>query len=164
MTSQIGFCYSSNRAATSPVHILASSFTGNLADRINSKQSAFTSWRSFEWWTEPYSDLWTAPEERKIDIGSMKGEKRKRVRKEDVIYLTGDSENVLESFEEGKAYVLGGLVDHNRHKMLCFNKAVEQGIAHARLPIAEYLPEMLTRKVLTVRPARFEIRSTIEDK
>ena len=37
--------------------------------------------------------------------------------KDDIIYLSAESDNVLESLEEGKAYVIGGLVDHNREKV-----------------------------------------------
>lgn len=43
-------------------------------------------------------------------------------------------------------YVIGGLVDHNSHKGLCYEQAVKNGYRHARLPIDEFV-EMKTRKV-----------------
>ncbi|KDE04970.1 hypothetical protein MVLG_04618 [Microbotryum lychnidis-dioicae p1A1 Lamole] len=70
--------------------------------------------------------------------------------KSSFIYLTGDSTNVLTTIDPTKTYILGGIVDRNRYKSLCLDKALQHGIGHAQLPIGEYLAEMPTRKVLTV--------------
>ncbi|XP_075540659.1 tRNA methyltransferase 10 homolog A-like isoform X2 [Dermacentor variabilis] len=69
--------------------------------------------------------------------------------KENVVYLSSESENELHELEESKAYIIGGLVDHNRSKGLCHRLAEEQGVEHARLPIGNCLI-MKTRKVLTI--------------
>ena len=69
--------------------------------------------------------------------------------KDEVVYLTSESPNVLDTLDESKVYIIGGLVDHNAHKGLTFKMANEMGIAHAQLPIAQYIT-MLHRKVLTV--------------
>lgn len=89
-------------------------------------------------------------------LGVLSGQPCTRVPRSTVTYLTGDSPNVLTSLTPGHTYVLGGIVDRNRYKNLCLNKANSLGIAHAQLPIGEYLPEMQTRKVLTVNQV-FEI-------
>lgn len=89
-----------------------------------------------------------------VSLGVFAGQPRSRVPKSSIIYLTGDSPNVLTTLEEGKTYILGGIVDRNRYKKLCFDKAEAHGIQHAQLPIGQYMPDMPTRKVLTVNQVR----------
>ncbi|KAL7411521.1 guanine-1-methyltransferase-domain-containing protein [Mrakia frigida] len=73
-----------------------------------------------------------------------------RSAQENVVYLTADSPHEIDALEEGMTYVIGGIVDHNRYKNLCLDKAEKLGIKTARLPIGTYLSAMPTRKVLTV--------------
>ncbi|NWX21385.1 TM10B methyltransferase, partial [Aegotheles bennettii] len=56
-----------------------------------------------------------------------------------IVYLTPDSENVLEDIDPNKVYVLGGLVDESIHKKLTLQRAREQSLHTARLPIREYM-------------------------
>ncbi|XP_040174475.1 tRNA methyltransferase 10 homolog A [Anopheles arabiensis] len=72
-----------------------------------------------------------------------------------VVYLTSESEHVLERLEQGCVYVIGGLVDHNQHKGHCYQLAQQHGIRHARLPLAEHLV-IKTRTILTINQV-FEI-------
>ncbi|XP_053321774.1 tRNA methyltransferase 10 homolog B [Spea bombifrons] len=58
---------------------------------------------------------------------------------ETIIYLTPDSENVLEAIDPENVYVLGGLVDESVQKKLTYRKACESGVQTARLPIQEYM-------------------------
>lgn len=69
--------------------------------------------------------------------------------KSKLVYLTADSPNLIQELDSEKAYIIGGIVDHNRHKLLTYTKATEQGIAHARLPIGENV-QLCSSAVLTV--------------
>jgi tRNA (guanine9-N1)-methyltransferase len=53
--------------------------------------------------------------------------------------LTADSENTLKTLDKSKAYIIGGIVDRNRYKSLTLDKANKDGIAHAKLPIQDYI-------------------------
>uniref|UniRef100_A0A2M4BUN8 tRNA (guanine(9)-N(1))-methyltransferase n=1 Tax=Anopheles marajoara TaxID=58244 RepID=A0A2M4BUN8_9DIPT len=75
--------------------------------------------------------------------------------RERLVYLTSESENVLERLEPNGVYVIGGLVDHNQHKGHCLRLAQELGVRHARLPLTEHLV-IKTRTILTINQV-FEI-------
>ncbi|KAH6606202.1 trna guanine-n1--methyltransferase [Trichoderma cornu-damae] len=65
----------------------------------------------------------------------------------DVVYLSSDSPYTLERLEPNTCYVVGGLVDKNREKGLCYRRARERGIRTARLPIGRFMV-MQSRQVL----------------
>lgn len=67
--------------------------------------------------------------------------------KNSIVYLSADSPNVLEKLEPHTSYVIGGLVDRNREKLLCQKRAEEKGIRTAKLPIGDYM-QMASRQVL----------------
>lgn len=67
----------------------------------------------------------------------------------DICYLTSESDNVLESLDPNTVYVIGGLVDHNAHKGLCYDLAKSNNLRHAQLPLDKLLL-MKTRRVLTI--------------
>lgn len=60
-------------------------------------------------------------------------------RLQDVVYLTADSPDELTALDQSKVYILGGLVDRNRHKGICYQRAQEAGVATAKLPIAQHM-------------------------
>ncbi|EXJ89972.1 hypothetical protein A1O3_03039 [Capronia epimyces CBS 606.96] len=65
----------------------------------------------------------------------------------EVVYLTSDSPDTLTELHPYSTYIVGGLVDKNRHKGICYKIACERGIKTAKLPIGEYM-DMQSRKVL----------------
>ncbi|XP_076242457.1 tRNA methyltransferase 10 homolog A isoform X2 [Calliopsis andreniformis] len=66
-----------------------------------------------------------------------------------IIYLTSESENIINHLEHDCVYVIGGLVDHNSRKGLCHKLAIQTGVRHGRLPLDKFL-QMKARKVLTI--------------
>jgi tRNA (guanine9-N1)-methyltransferase len=69
--------------------------------------------------------------------------------RQNVVYLTSDSENTITTLENDKIYIIGGIVDRNRYKQLTYQRATSLGIATAKLPIDEYLSAMPSTRVLT---------------
>ncbi|KAK3305839.1 guanine-1-methyltransferase-domain-containing protein [Chaetomium strumarium] len=65
-----------------------------------------------------------------------------------IVYLTSESPYTLERLEANTCYIIGGLVDRNREKGLCYNRAREHKVRTAKLPIGEYMA-MQSRYVLT---------------
>jgi tRNA (guanine9-N1)-methyltransferase len=73
----------------------------------------------------------------------------------EVVYLSSEGEETLTELKPYSTYIIGGLVDHNRHKGLCHQRAKERGVRTAKLPIGEYL-KMSSRQVLATNHV-FEI-------
>ncbi|KFO88808.1 tRNA methyltransferase 10 A, partial [Buceros rhinoceros silvestris] len=131
---QIQRCYAENRRAFHPVQFYLTSHGGQLKSNMNENDKGWVNWKDIQIRTEHYSEL---------------------IKKEDLVYLTSDSPDVLSELDEKKAYVIGGLVDHNHHKGITYKQAVEQGIGHAQLPLGNFV-KMNSRKVLAVNHV-FEI-------
>ncbi|XP_029382486.1 tRNA methyltransferase 10 homolog A isoform X1 [Echeneis naucrates] len=131
---QIQRCYAENRRAIHPVQFYLTSLGGQLKQSMDEKDKGWVNWKDITIKTEHYSEI---------------------VAKEDLIYLTSDSPNVLEELDQKRAYVIGGLVDHNHHKGITFERAKELGIHHAQLPLSSFV-KMNSRKVLAVNHV-FEI-------
>lgn len=66
-----------------------------------------------------------------------------------IVYLTSDSPHSLDRLSPNTSYIIGGIVDKNRHKGICYKRASERGIQTAKLPIGDYMT-MQSRTVLTV--------------
>lgn len=93
----------------------------------------------------PGFDKWIVEKEDRSYVEALQDQK------ENLVYLTADSENVLDVLDQKKIYIIGGLVDRNRWKGLTMKKAEEQGIQTAKLPIGNYL-KMSSSQVQNVLP------------
>ncbi|XP_003410506.1 tRNA methyltransferase 10 homolog A [Loxodonta africana] len=131
---QIQRCYAENRRALHPVQFYLTSHGGQLKKNMDENDKGWVNWKDIHIKPEHYSEL---------------------IKKEDLVYLTSDSPNVLKELDESKAYVIGGLVDHNHHKGVTYKQASDYGIEHAQLPLGNFV-KMNSRKVLAVNHV-FEI-------
>ena len=79
-------------------------------------------------------------------------------RKQDLVYLTPDSDNLLEDIEDNKIYVIGGLVDDSVKKLSSLSFAKDQGLTTAKLPIDKHCSriEGSFKQILTINQV-FEI-------
>lgn len=123
---QLHRCYSINRRASAPLQLYIAGYNDE-AKNVMSKMSGCFNW-DVNFNQQVYNDLFD---------------------KSNIIYLTSDSPNVLENLDYDKVYVIGALVDHNRLKNICYERAVKADVGHARLPLDSYF-KFKTRKVLTI--------------
>ncbi|KAH8614281.1 putative tRNA (Guanine 1) methyltransferase [Trypanosoma vivax] len=71
-------------------------------------------------------------------------------RREQVVFLTADTDTALERIERDTVYVVGAFVDHNARKYLSRDAAAQYGVRMARLPLVESIEVGNRCKVLTV--------------
>lgn len=120
LSQQLMYSYSANSKSSKPIHLIFTSLIGIMDDLMRSKISGFDNW-CVTWTPQPYIEHF--------------GEDAK----ESLIYLTADSPHELHEIDQDKIYIIGGLVDRNRHKNICYKKAESQGIATAKLPLGDFL-------------------------
>jgi tRNA (guanine9-N1)-methyltransferase len=100
MASQLTRCHAENRRALRPVDIYITSLTGRLSEKLEvSMKGVHHRWKGVQVSHEGYEDV----------LPDMK--------RDNLVYLTADSENVIRTLETDKVYILGGIVDKNRHKV-----------------------------------------------
>ncbi|KAK6359579.1 tRNA (guanine(9)-N(1))-methyltransferase [Orbilia brochopaga] len=131
LASQVSRCYSDNRIAPFSMNLHATCVDKRLRAHLDLMHG--DKWHQWRRITVTDSDYTVASED--VAAGN-------------IVYLSADSDETLETLDEGKTYIVGGIVDKNRHKGLCFNKAVAQGLRTAKLPIGEYI-KMTGRITLT---------------
>jgi tRNA (guanine9-N1)-methyltransferase len=160
---QITRCYSDNRKAKYRAHLALSSFGGKMKERFNGiLAQQYTSWKGFQFFEEDFVAVAEKSKEwmKGPQGGEVAGALEQSEKEQDdqattdgadeegeIIYLSSESDNILTHLKPNGTYIIGGLVDKNRHKGICHKRAVNRGIKTAKLPIKEYL-EMRDRQVL----------------
>ncbi|CAG7556596.1 unnamed protein product [Fusarium equiseti] len=171
--SQITRSYSENKNARYRTNIYVSNWTGKLAERFHQiLDDKHKNWKGIDFVEGDFIECaekarekmkgdqmieplqrsltekspWTRDEKDPLPLPDPEPEPRPEY--SDIVYLSSDSPYTLERLEPNTSYVIGGLVDKNREKGLCYKRARAHGIRTARLPIGQYMV-MQSRAVLT---------------
>ncbi|GMH41962.1 hypothetical protein BSKO_09881 [Bryopsis sp. KO-2023] len=131
MCQQLGMSYANIGKAEKPFHLLFTDFNGPVKERFQKQ------------WTVAEGGEWAVTTDSRSYLEFFESER------ENIVYLTPDSQNILEELDEKAIYVIGGFVDRNRHKGFTFKKAKENEIKTAAFPIDQHL-SMKASTVLTV--------------
>ncbi|KJY02580.1 hypothetical protein TI39_contig13g00001, partial [Zymoseptoria brevis] len=161
LSSQITRCYSDNKNSAFRAHLAICSFGGKLKERFDEVlKGTYLSWKGVRTFPEPFVEVAAKAKEWMGDEGGgkLKGvfdrpndpteEEIEQLKAAgEVVYLTSEATSDLTELKPYSTYIIGGLVDKNRAKGICFKRATQAGIKTARLPIGEFM-EMQSRKVL----------------
>lgn len=117
LASQIRYCYSYNKKISHPCLFAATSLRGRTLALLE-KETGYSEWinRCFTGSSQPLEEYY------KDNL-------------QNAVYLTSDSENTIRELDDGKIYVIGGIVDRNRLKGIAMGRAEELGVATAKLPL-----------------------------
>jgi tRNA (guanine9-N1)-methyltransferase len=136
LTQQMMFCYGLNRRYPKPSFL----HLANLSERTHANLSKvkFENWLGVTTAARDYVE-----ETDRFTIGPASDGKKQ------LVYLTSDAEETLDTLDPSHAYIIGGIVDRNRLKGVTYYKALGQGVRTAKLPIKEHFSLSATH-VLTV--------------
>ncbi|KAI9676881.1 MAG: hypothetical protein M1817_006720 [Caeruleum heppii] len=155
--SQLTRSYSETRNAPFRPHMVISSFGGRLKDRFETVlANHHRSWKGVVFTDDDFVEAATQATQRMSDPSSRDKLTGPLAHhhptpspspSSQTIYLTSDSPHTLTHLSPHTTYIIGGLVDRNRHKGLCYRTACDRNIPTAKLPIGEYM-KMNSRFVL----------------
>lgn len=159
LASQITRAYSDNHKARYRSHLFVSSFGGHLKERFDNVLSGHHhSWKGVQFIEGDFEEgISQADGLMESDRGGDLAAAFEKlastqpagdiVNSGEVVYLTSDSPDTLTELKPYSTYVIGGLVDKNRHKGICYKRAMDRGMKTAKLPIGDYM-RMTSRFVL----------------
>ncbi|KAL8674889.1 MAG: hypothetical protein Q9168_000692 [Polycauliona sp. 1 TL-2023] len=159
LASQLTRSYSENHKAPFKSHLFVSSFGGLLKQRFDTILAGHhLSWKGVKFLEGDFEAAATeAVNLMKTNRGGrLAGAFQESEVEQDaeatsplgeVVYLTSDSPETLTELKPYSTYIIGGIVDKNRHKGICYKRAVDRGFRTAKLPIGDYM-KMSSRFVL----------------
>lgn len=125
LSNQIARMYSSKRQCKYNLPLIINSFNKRLKTRFDTVIPQYKSWKNLDINCDS-----TLKQQMEIDQEQL-GQK--------YVYLTADTDNEIDELQPNTTYIIGGIVDKNRHKSLCVNKAKQLGMEVGRLPIGKYI-------------------------
>ncbi|EZF33432.1 tRNA (guanine(9)-N1)-methyltransferase [Trichophyton mentagrophytes] len=156
LSSQITRSYSDNAKAAYRASLVIASFHGKLKERFDTVLSKnHENWIGVKITQDDFATAAESSQLRMHDIrhpnlkGAFADKSESGALKEEgeVVYLTSDSPNTLTELKPYSTYIIGGIVDKNRHKGICYQRALDKGMKTAKLPIGDYM-QMTSRFVL----------------
>ncbi|KAK5008739.1 hypothetical protein LTR28_003564 [Elasticomyces elasticus] len=161
LAAQITRSYSDNRNSHLRAHLAVASFGGKLRHRFDTVLNKhYEGWKGVkflegdfveaaekakEWMADSTYNTLTGPLTN--SVGDTPDAHEKAKQEGEIVYLTSDSDDTLIRLKPYSTYIIGGLVDKNREKGICYKRAMARGVKTAKLPIGEFL-DMQSRKVL----------------
>jgi tRNA (guanine9-N1)-methyltransferase len=133
LSLQIRYCYATNKKAKHPVRVTVTSLSAGETLRLIQRVSGHEQWKQREFYCTDKDLLDAYPADMKSRM----------------VYLTSDSDNVLQTLDDDAIYIIGGIVDRNRLKRAAIDRAGELGIVTAKLPISEHVKLGSATRVLT---------------
>ena len=120
--SQLIFCYSTSMKldVERPLRLSVVGATASLSDFLHRVQ------REGVW----SADITTTSLEHLIESGELDIQK--------LVYLTADADEEIDMYCSEDTYIIGGLVDRNRHTGITLRKAQTLGIRTAKLPLHKH--------------------------
>lgn len=162
LATQITRSYSDTRASLYRPHLAICSFIGELRKRFDEVLSHYKGWKGVRFLDCDFVDAVTKAKGWMLESGkgghlagsfstlkSDDAEAQRSIENDgEIVYLTSEADDILTELKPYSTYIIGGLVDKNREKGVCYKQATKRGIKTARLPIGEFM-DMQSRKVLT---------------
>lgn len=146
LKQQVMYCYGFNKRHTNPAYIHLTGLGPLLTQQLVTQNCA-DNWVGMKLDQEEYITMENYSIAYDDDV--------KAGLKKQLVYLSSDADETLETVDTNCAYIIGGIVDRNRLKGITHKKAVAQGLRTAKLPIKENYALAATH-ILTVNHV-FEI-------
>lgn len=158
LAGQITRSYSDNKNSMFRAHLTLCSFKGRLRERFDNILTHYKSWKSVRFLECDFVDAAEKAKEWMHDEnegGKFAGtfssfaesDTAKLKDQGEIVYLTSEADETLTELKPYSTYIIGGLVDKNREKGICYKRATQRNVRTARLPIGEFM-DMQSRKVL----------------